>query len=98
MFQEMPNGTSKIQGYKKNKKFREHGYVLLSRIKTRAKLKVETRKAEKTICFYVDGYRDHCKTVFEAMGCYYNFCSYQRSRQYSSDKVLKERISKTRIR
>ena len=98
MFQEIPNGTSRFKATKNNKKFREHGYVLLSRIRTRAKLKVETRKAEKTICFYVDGYRDHCKTVFEAMGCYYNFCSYQRSRQYSSDKVMKERISKTRIR
>ena len=26
-------------------------------------------------CLNVDGYCDHCKTVFEAMGYYYHFCS-----------------------
>ena len=28
----------------------------------------------------VDGYCDHCKTVSEAMGCYYHFCSCQDAR------------------
>ena len=31
-------------------------------------------------CFNVDGYYDHCKTVFEAMGYYYDFCSCQEAR------------------
>ena len=32
-------------------------------------------KQKKIDCFNVDGYCDHCKTVFEAMGCTYHFCS-----------------------
>ena len=41
-------------------------------VKLRAFLHLENRK--KIDCFNVDGYCDHCKTVFEAMGCYYYFC------------------------
>ena len=37
-------------------------------------------KQKKIDCFNVDGYCDHCKTVFEAMGCYYHFCSCQEAR------------------
>ena len=40
----------------------------------------ENRK--KTDCFIVDGYCNHCKTVFEAMGCYYHFCSCQEARPF----------------
>ena len=32
-----------------------------------------TAKQKKIDCFHVDGYCNHCKTVFEAMGCYYHF-------------------------
>ena len=39
-----------------------------------------TSKIEKINYFNVDGYCDHCKTVFEAMGCYYHFCSCQKAR------------------
>ena len=28
----------------------------------------------------MDAYCNHCKTVFEAMGCYYNFCYCQEAR------------------
>ena len=34
-------------------------------------------KQKKVDCFHVNGYYDHCKTVFEAMGCYFHFCSCQ---------------------
>ena len=27
--------------------------------------------------YYVDGYCDHCRTVFEAMGCFHHFCECQ---------------------
>ena len=37
-------------------------------------------KQKKIYCFNVDGYRDLCKTVFEAMRCYYNFCTCQEAR------------------
>ena len=33
---------------------------------------------KKIDCFNVDGYCDHCKTVFEAMGCYNLFCPAKR--------------------
>ena len=39
-----------------------------------------TGKQKKIDCFNVDGYCDHCKTIFEAMGCYYHFCSSQEAR------------------
>ena len=38
-----------------------------------AELKASTHLEKKIVCFNVDGYCDHCKTVFEAMGCYYHF-------------------------
>ena len=41
---------------------------------TRPACKIESfftsGKQKKIYCFNVDGYCDHCKTVFEAMGCY----------------------------
>ena len=46
-------------------------------VKLRAFLHLENRK--KIDCFNVDGYCDHCKTVFEAMGGYYHSCSCQKA-------------------
>ena len=44
---------------------------------TRPESKIEsyypTGKQKKNGCFSVDGYCNHCKTVFEAMGCYFHF-------------------------
>ena len=44
---------------------------------TRTECKIEsyytTGKHKKIDCFSVDGYCNHCKTVFEAMGCYFLF-------------------------
>ena len=37
-------------------------------------------KTKEIDCVNVDGYCDHCKTLFEAMGCYYHFCSRQEHR------------------
>ena len=36
----------------------------------------------------MDGYCDHCKTVFEAMGCYYHFCSCQEARPSLTDQDI----------
>ena len=36
----------------------------------------------------VDGYCDHCKTVSEAMGCYYHFCSCQEARPSLTDQDI----------
>ena len=50
---------------------------------------------KKIDCFNVDGYCNHCKTVFEAMGCYYHFCSSQETLPSLSDEDF-ERGNKRR--
>ena len=52
-------------------------------------------KQKKIDCFNVDGYCDHCKTVFEAMGCYYHFCSCQKTRPSLTEQDI-ERGNKKR--
>ena len=39
-----------------------------------------TGTQKKTDCFKVDGFCSHCKTVFEAMGCFYHYCPCQEAR------------------
>ena len=34
-----------------------------------------TGTQKKIDCFNVDGLCAHCKTIFEAMGCYFHFCA-----------------------
>ena len=51
-----------------------------------------TGKQKKIDCFHVDGYCDYCKTVFEAMGCYYLFCSCQETRQSLSEQDIEREI------
>ena len=36
-----------------------------------------TGTQKKIVCFQVDGFCAHCITVFEAMGCFYHYCSCQ---------------------
>ena len=55
-------------------------------VKSRAFSHLENRK--KIDCFNVDEYCDHCKTVFEAMGCYYHFCSCQEARPSLTDQDI----------
>ena len=67
--------------------------------KTRPDCKIEifftSGKKKKIDCFNVDGYCDQYKTVFEAMGCYYHFCSYQKTRPSLTDQDI-ERCNKKR--
>ena len=50
-----------------------------SPIRTKPECKIEsffaTGTQEKNNCFSVDGFCSHCSTVFEAMGCFYDFCA-----------------------
>ena len=39
-----------------------------------------TGTQKKVDCFKVDGFCAHCSTVFEAMGCFYHYCSCQEAR------------------
>ena len=52
-------------------------------------------KQKKIDCFNVDVYCDHCKTVLEAMGCYYHFCSCQKARPSLTEQDI-ERGNKKR--
>ena len=45
---------------------------------------------KKIDCFNVDGYCDHFKTVFEAMGCYYHFFLARRIVPHLARKILRE--------
>ena len=59
---------------------------------TRPACKIEsffTSGNEKKInCFNGDGFCDQCRTVFEAMGCYYHFCSRQEARPSLTDQDI----------
>ena len=39
-----------------------------------------TGTQKKIDCFKVDGFCAHCKTVFEAMSCFYHYCPCQEAR------------------
>ena len=55
------------------------------------KLRINTRQEnrKKIDCFGVDGYCNHCKSVFEAMGCYFHFCPCQEARPSLTDNDIK---------
>ena len=67
--------------------------------RTRPECKVEsffTVGRQKTIdCFSVDGFCSHCKTVFEAMVCFYRFCPCQVLRPSLTEEEI-QRDSKNR--
>ena len=45
----------------------------------------------------MDGYSDHCKTVFEAMGCYYHFCSCQEARPSLTEQDIERGNNKREL-
>ena len=56
---------------------------------TRPECKISHLENRKKIdCYNVDGFCDHCKTVFEAMGCYYHFCSCREARPSITDQDI----------
>ena len=67
--------------------------------KLRPECKIEsfytTGKQKKIDFFHIDGYCDHCETEFEAMGCYYYFCSFQETCPFMSEQDI-ERGNKKR--
>ena len=48
-----------------------------------------TGTQQKIDCFKVDGFCAHCKTVFEAMGCFYHYCSCQEARLALTEEDIK---------
>ena len=55
--------------------------VMASFQSSRPESKIESFYAagtqRKIDCFSVDGFCAHCRTVFEALGCFYHFCQCQ---------------------
>ena len=65
----------------------------------RADCKIErfytTGTRKKIDCFKVDGFCAHCKTEFEAMGCFYHYCPCQEARPSLTEEDI-ERGNKKR--
>ena len=61
-------------------------------VKLRVTTLQENRK--KNDCFSVDGYCNHCKTLFEAMGCYFYFCPCEEARPSLTDDDMKRGTQK----
>ena len=110
MCQDMPTGLytrwefdTEMQKFKaRNNQTRNFENMVMSFYQeSRPECKIEsffTSGKQKNIdCFNVDGYCDHCKTVFEAMGCYYHFCSSQEACPSLTDQDI-ERGNKKRER
>ena len=98
MCQDMPTGLYTRWDYdEETQKFKARqnrvrtfeNMVMLYFQATRTECKIEsyytTGKQKKIDCFSVDGYCNHCKTVFEAMGCYFHFCPCQEARPSLTD-------------
>ena len=49
---------------------------------------------KKIDCFRVDGFRYHCNTVFDAMGCYYHYCPCQEARLSLTDADIEGGVKK----
>ena len=54
-----------------------------------------TGTQKKIDCFKIDGFCAHCKTVFEAMGCFYHYCPCQEARTSPTEEDI-ERDNKKR--
>ena len=54
-----------------------------------------TTEAQKKIdCLKKDGFRAHCKTVFEVMGCFYHYCPCQRARPSLTEEDIERGLKK----
>ena len=54
-----------------------------------------TGTQKKIDCFKVDGFCAHCKTVFEAIGCFYHYCPCQEAQPSLTEEDI-ERGNKKR--
>ena len=55
---------------------------------------VTTGRQKKVDCFSVDGTCQRCNTVFEAMGCYFHYCSCQEARAFLTDTDFERGVQK----
>ena len=60
----------------------------------KAESNITTGGQKKNDCFSVDGICYHCNNVFEAMGCYYHYCSCQEARPSLTDTDFERGVKK----
>ena len=69
--------------------------------RTRPECKIEsfftTGRQKKIDCFSVDGFCSHCNTVFEAIDCFYHFCSCQELRPSLTDEDIQRGSKKRKL-
>ena len=69
--------------------------------RTRPDYKIEsfytTGRQKKIDCFSVDGFCSHCIIVFEAMGCFYVFCTCQELHPSLTEEDIKRGSSRTEL-
>ena len=107
MCQEMPTGLyTRWEFYSDSQKFkarqnksRKFENMVMSYLQSqRPNCTIEsyytTGTQKKIDCFNVDGFCAHCKTIFEAIGCYFHFCACQEARASMSEEETQKRLKK----
>ena len=107
MCQEMPTGLytrwefdSDSQKFKarqnKTRKFENMvmSYLQSQRPNCTIEIYYTTGTQKKIDCFNLDGFCAHCKTIFEAMGCYFHFCACQAARASMSEEETPKGLKK----
>ena len=106
MCQEMPTGLytrweldSDSQKFKarQNKSRKFENMVILYLQSQRPNCTIEsyyTTGTQKKIDCFLDGFCAHCKTIFEAMGCYFHFCACQEARESISEEETQNGLKK----
>ena len=69
-------------------------YFEQTRLECDIESNVTTGRQKNIDCFSVDGICRHCNTVFEAMGCYFHYCSCEEARPSLTDNEISRRIRK----
>ena len=69
-------------------------YFQQSRPDCKIESNVTTNRQKKNVCFRVERICYHCNTVFEAMGCYYHYCSCQEARPSLTDTKIEKGVKK----
>ena len=76
--------------------FENMGFSYFQQVRPESKVESNftTGRQKKIDCFSVDGICYHCNTVFEAMGCYFQYCPCQEARPSLTDNEIMRGIKK----
>ena len=97
MRQPMPTGFQRFTARQNKSRSFENmvlSYFQQSRPNCKIGSNVTTGRQKKIDCFSVDGICYHCNTVFETMGCYYQYCPCQEARPSLTDTDIEKEVKK----